>query len=74
MTPDVKSQCANYVNGRCLGVGIARNGSLYRFADEGLPCKVLAGERCGYWEECVRGSNEPKVAPTMASVRSRTRF
>jgi hypothetical protein len=55
MTPIqlAKAECANFDNGRCLGIGIRDNGSLYGFEAKG-PCvlKVL-GVRCPYFEECV---------------------
>lgn len=45
--------CANYRGGRCTGMGINDDGSLFRFRSEGK-CEIgIPGVRCSYFEECV---------------------
>jgi hypothetical protein len=60
MTPlqVAKAECANCDSaGNCAGIGIADNGSLYRFRQPGkcwlAPDKNGQIKRCQYFEECV---------------------
>lgn len=48
-----RERCANFSASGCLGISIARNGMLGRFAPEGVPCAVLAGQECAYFRACV---------------------
>jgi len=58
-----KAHCANWDNGDCKGIGIADDGSLFRFQSPRTCILGERGERCEYFEECV--------APMAGSILNR---